>query len=96
MSDYTETDVATARAIILENFHPPTNAQPSWHINPGEMARAVLDAIAPAIAARAKADAWDEAAEATADWMWNNPGPSGIPTDPPQNPYADEIERSQS
>ncbi|WP_330473792.1 hypothetical protein [Terrabacter sp. C0L_2] len=40
----------------------------------------------------AKAEAWDEAAEATAEWMWNNPSPSGIPHDPPRNPYAGEIE----
>lgn len=35
----------------------------------------------------AQAEAWDEAAEATADWMANNPSPSGIPHDPPSNPY---------
>ena len=57
-----------------------------------DVVRAVLDAVAPAIAARAKAEAWDEAAEAVSDWMWNNPSPSGIPHDPPRNPYADEIE----
>lgn len=31
--------------------------------------------------------AWSEGAEATAEWMANNPGPSGIPIDPPSNPY---------
>lgn len=30
---------------------------------------------------------WEESAEATADWMSNNPGPTGIPHDPPSNPY---------
>ena len=54
------------------------------------LARVALDAVAPAIAARV----WDEAAEAVADWMSNNPSPSGIPHDPPRNPYADEIERT--
>lgn len=34
-----------------------------------------------------RARVWDEAAEATADWMANNPSPSGIPVDPPRNPY---------
>lgn len=34
-----------------------------------------------------KAQVWDEAAEAVADWMSNNPSPSGIPQDPPRNPY---------
>jgi hypothetical protein len=35
----------------------------------------------------ALAQAWDDSAEATADWMAHNPGPSGIPADPPRNPY---------
>jgi hypothetical protein len=34
--------------------------------------------------------AWQESAEATADWMATNPGPSGIPHDPPTNPYDRE------
>ena len=33
------------------------------------------------------AEVWVESAEATAEWMANNPGPSGIPSDPPTNPY---------
>jgi hypothetical protein len=41
----------------------------------------------------AKAEAWDEAAEAVADWMSNNPSPSGIPHDPPRNPYDGEAQR---
>jgi len=45
-------------------------------------ARAVLDLLG-----EAKAVLWDEGAEATAEWMANNPGPSGIPHDPPHNPY---------
>ncbi len=32
---------------------------------------------------------WEEAAEAISEWMWNNPSPSGIPHDPPRNPYDD-------
>ena len=35
----------------------------------------------------ARADAWDEAAEATPEWMANNPSPAGVPIDPPRNPY---------
>lgn len=35
----------------------------------------------------ARAEAWDEAAEATAEWMANNPSPAGVPIDPPRNPY---------
>lgn len=38
----------------------------------------------------AQAQTWDEAAEATAEWMATNPGPSGIPADPPRNPYRDD------
>lgn len=41
-------------------------------------------------AAAAKAAVWDEAAEATADWMASNPSPAGIPQDPPRNPYDEE------
>ncbi len=37
--------------------------------------------------------AWDEAAEATADWMSNNPSPSGIPHDPPSNPYRVPVQQ---
>ena len=33
------------------------------------------------------AEIWDEAVEATHDWMANNPSPSGTPIDPPSNPY---------
>lgn len=36
---------------------------------------------------QALAAAWEEGAEATAEWISNNPGPSGIPADPPRNPY---------
>jgi hypothetical protein len=35
----------------------------------------------------ALARAWDQGAEATAEWTANNPGPSGVPHDPPSNPY---------
>lgn len=42
----------------------------------------------------AVARAWDEGAEATADWMANNPGPSGTPRDPPRNPYSPPQERT--
>lgn len=30
---------------------------------------------------------WDEGAEATIEWMANNPSPTGVPHDPPINPY---------
>jgi hypothetical protein len=30
---------------------------------------------------------WDDAAEATAEWTANNPGPGGVPHDPPRNPF---------
>jgi hypothetical protein len=33
------------------------------------------------------ADAWDEGAEAINEWIAANPGPSGIWSDPPRNPY---------
>ena len=37
---------------------------------------------------RASAEAaWNEGFEASSEWMANNPGPSGIPHDPPRNPY---------
>lgn len=34
---------------------------------------------------------WEEASEAISDWMWNNPSPSGIPVDPPRNPYEERV-----
>lgn len=40
--------------------------------------------------AKVRAEAWREGAESTAEWMANNPGPSGIPHDPPTNPYERE------
>lgn len=39
-----------------------------------------------------RADAWDESAEATAEWMAHNPRPSGVPHDPPRNPYREEAQ----
>jgi len=45
-------------------------------------------AMIEAHAAKAKyPEIWDECAEAYSEWMWNNPGPSGVPSDPPRNPY---------
>lgn len=37
----------------------------------------------------ANAEAWEEGFEAAATWRKNNPGPSGIPLDPPLNPYSE-------
>lgn len=34
-----------------------------------------------------RGEVWDEAVDATFDWMVNNPSPAGIPHDPPRNPY---------
>lgn len=34
-------------------------------------------------------EAWAQGAEATADWLHNNPPASGIWSDPPSNPYLD-------
>ena len=42
------------------------------------------------VLAEVKSDAWDEGAEQTTEWMANNPGPTGIPHDPPANPYRTE------
>lgn len=41
-----------------------------------------------------QAQAWDEGAEATAEWMASNPGPSGVGSDPPSNPYEDRSDES--
>ena len=79
---YTDADVEAAKQPILDNFHPPSDRIGSWHIRPEEMARAILNAVAPAIAARAFAAgyiegvAWDgwvptdeEAATAAQAWI---------------------------
>lgn len=34
-----------------------------------------------------RAEAWDEGFEAGSEFTAHNPGPSGIPHDPPRNPY---------
>lgn len=73
---YTDADVITV-ADALRDWDDD-------HSGHKTQAEAVLDAVAADVAARA----WDEAAEAVADWMSINPGPSGIPHDPPANPYA--------
>lgn len=36
------------------------------------------------------AEVWEEGFEAAADWIANNPGPSGNPLDPPRSPYAEK------
>jgi hypothetical protein len=53
----------------------------------GEFERHVDEAIAVVTMHVVGEQVWNEAAEAIADWMWNNPSPSGIPHDPPRNPY---------
>jgi hypothetical protein len=35
----------------------------------------------------AHAEGWAEGFEAAAEWSANNPGPGGVPHDPPSNPY---------
>lgn len=57
----------------------PNSPRHAWHL-----ADEVLDSD---WLRNLKADLWDEAAEATAEWVANNPYPSGIPVDPPRNPY---------
>lgn len=51
---------------------------------PGPVADALME-----IVREAQEQAWDDSAEATADWMSNNPSPSGVPHDPPRNPYEE-------
>jgi hypothetical protein len=46
----------------------------------------ILSDVEAALAKYA-AEIWDESAEETAEWMSNNPSPSGIPHDPPTNPH---------
>jgi hypothetical protein len=52
-SAYPDIALVRAAAAVLDNFHPPTNLKPSWHLNPEEMAKAVIAAAAPHIAAQA-------------------------------------------
>lgn len=51
----------------------------------------IVDAIGVAIVlpewGPTRAEVWDEASHDTAEWLANNPGPTGIPHDPPINPY---------
>ena len=57
---YTDADHFAASEAILANFNPPDGRHGSWWINPGVSATAVLDAVVPAIVARAKAEALRE------------------------------------
>lgn len=57
MSAYDESDVFPAAEAILANFNPPDDRHRTWWIDPGVSARAVLDAVVPAIAARALREA---------------------------------------
>lgn len=43
--------------------------------------------------ARVQADAWDESAEVTVEWAVHQSTPSGVPIDPPANPYREEADR---
>jgi hypothetical protein len=87
MSDlYTEEMVLDLREPILANFHPPTDKHGSWHIRPDEMARAILDAVAPSIVRRAKAEALREFADATSDLY-----PLDVWPDP--NKFHDSVDR---
>ena len=54
---YTDDEVAASRQHILDNFHSPDHRHATWWITPDSGARAVLDAVAPSIAARALREA---------------------------------------
>lgn len=70
-----------------ERFDKWVNATMELEYEPHRDAARAFMALADAEAATARAEGWDEGAEATADWMANNPSPAGIPQDPPMNPY---------
>lgn len=44
----TPEQIEAGRQAVLANFHPPTDLKPTWHLNPEEVARAVLAAAAGA------------------------------------------------
>lgn len=44
----TPEQIEAGRKAVLANFHPPTDLKPTWHLNPEEVARAVLAAAAGA------------------------------------------------
>lgn len=68
-------------------------AEPSYLSREGRDVAAIL-AQSPASALDSvKADAWDEGIEAGYDHSANQSTPSGIPMDPPVNPYREEVSR---
>lgn len=73
-------DVEALRDFILAHDDGPVD-----YFQGARLAEAIV--AAGWVPAERVAEAWDEAAEATSEWMWSNPGPSGIPSDPPRNPY---------
>lgn len=67
---------------ILRQYWPESGGQAGL-----QAATEAQKACADALRSDVLAELWDQVAEATAEWIVNNPGPSGIPIDPPQNPY---------
>lgn len=56
-------------------------------------ARHILTASPASVVARIREEAWDEGGQAATDYCWNMHTPSGIPLDPPANPYRQEAEK---
>lgn len=81
--------LAEVRAATTEATHLAGCVQGAliWHCAP-DCPRRFVAATTETPPAPSLADVWDEAAEATADWMARNPSPAGIPHDPPPNPYG--------
>jgi hypothetical protein len=95
MSDYTDADVqAAAKSLAEARWMGFVAAQRRESVTePNERyARAVLDAVAPAIAARAKVEVLREAAEVAATLVTQNGRDIALYL----RDFADEIEQGQS
>lgn len=86
---YTDEDAALAAHYVPLGF---TERDPYRNVD--EAARALLDAVAPSIIRRAKAEGWDEGYEAGYQ-MARSWGHVDYWEGEPANPYADEIEAAK-
>lgn len=77
-------DVEELRDFILAHDDGPVD-----YFQGARLAEAVIAAgwVPAERVAEARAEGWDEGFEASFEWVANNPGPSGIPHDPPRNPH---------
>ena len=79
----TQVEVATGLGISQKHLSQMLSGKVNGTI---DMWQRLLDYLGTGVGERLS-EVWIDCAEQTADWMWNNPGNTGGPVDPPRNPY---------